>query len=387
MIKVRLIYRNYKPLHKVYESMVTQPPNGVEYLVPPTKSNAQSLVKVYRKIRFLPVVKPLIRQVENLFFLKDQADEPADIYQYLNITGQPPASQPYVVDTEHAAGLISFTTDWRRLDQTKKFLLDPMCKGISCWSEAALGTLKQLMGEDYKLVAKKTHVIYPAMGQLTGLKADYEFIPRGSSGLKLLLVGNQAYLKGIEELLVALGELNKEYGPGKITLYIVSDDAGELVKKYPHKNVKLFAPRFSKQEILQKFFLPADIFIMPTKQETFGMALMDALACGRPVITTDQFACPEIVSDGQDGLLLHLEKPVMDSYLVPGRKAMGSVSKPNLNRQLADEIYKILREILDGRYDLEKMGEAAKEKFVPGSKFSIERRNLKLEQLYKQALK
>ena len=48
----------------------------------------------------------------------------------------------------------------------------------------------------------------------------------------------------------------------------------------------------------------ADLFLIPSEEESFGLAALEALACGVPVIGTSGTGLSEVVDDGQDGYLL-----------------------------------------------------------------------------------
>jgi glycosyltransferase involved in cell wall biosynthesis len=385
-MKVKFIYRNYKPLHMVYQSLIENPPAGVEYIAPSVKNRLRKLHGYYKTLRFFPPTRYLIKVTEQAIFTNRKSNDDADLYHFINMISEEPPSKPFIVDTEHAAGLISFTPDPKRVKKVSAFMQNINCRGVSCWSQAAQRTLSELLGSDYDKIADKVEVIYPALPKLTtDYKPDYSLVPK-SNKLKVLFVGNQAYLKGLDELLSAAQKINHKYSADKIEWHIVTDDGAPIVKKYNLKNARLYPPQFSKKDIINKLYLPSDIFIMPTKEDTFGLAILDAQLCGKPVITTSQFATPELVHDGVDGLLLTLDNAVLDRTLVPNKRDMDSVTKQNFDSQLEDQIVKTLSKILDGQVNLIKMGQKAKHKFEAGQPFSIIKRNKAINQLYKRAL-
>ena len=48
----------------------------------------------------------------------------------------------------------------------------------------------------------------------------------------------------------------------------------------------------------------ADLFLLPSESESFGLAALEAMACGAPVVTSDAGGLPEVVQDGVTGHLL-----------------------------------------------------------------------------------
>jgi glycosyltransferase involved in cell wall biosynthesis len=47
----------------------------------------------------------------------------------------------------------------------------------------------------------------------------------------------------------------------------------------------------------------SDLFLLPSEQESFGLAALEAMACGVPVIASRVGGLPEVVVDGETGFL------------------------------------------------------------------------------------
>ena len=52
-----------------------------------------------------------------------------------------------------------------------------------------------------------------------------------------------------------------------------------------------------------------DVFCLPSRKEGFGAVLIEALACGTPVVATSVGGIPEIVTDGRVGRLVRSRDP------------------------------------------------------------------------------
>jgi len=111
-----------------------------------------------------------------------------------------------------------------------------------------------------------------------------------------------------------------------------------------------------EEEILPSIYNMADVFVLPTRvNEMFGMAAIEAQACGRPVVCSDHGGLPEVVArtsgllfrsgDLQD-LITQLRR-LMDE---PGlRQRLSDAAVPNAKRFAWESITEELAEIYRGK--------------------------------------
>ncbi len=390
-LTVSLVYRNYKPLHSVYVSTVRTPPEGIKVIAPdPNDWLGQNSLpfKMYRKFGRNRLAQKIVKQVDSQLFSKtaSPSGQAADIYHYINIVPEKSPGRPFVVELEHAGALFSFVFDERREQAVKAGLQRDECRAIICSSEAAKKTLTELFGNDYATIRDKVHVVYPAIDR--DIKTFQ--VPPGlgkSKSLRLLFVGNDSYRKGLEEILLALSGLPKPT-KDKVQLTVISSDAGPIINKYPGVKdmVRLLPPRYSKQQIISEFYSKSDILLLLTKQDTFGFAAIDSLSSGVPVIATKQFALPEIITDGQDGILLNLTRSVLDEGVYYSPELAKQVNQSDVDNKLVKELIVALKDLDHDRQKIISMGKRALDKFKPSGRFSVNTRNRQLAKIYRAAV-
>jgi glycosyltransferase involved in cell wall biosynthesis len=121
--------------------------------------------------------------------------------------------------------------------------------------------------------------------------------------LRLLFVGRINQRKGIKYLLEALHLVQSDV---HLTVCGRVVDGLELFNPFAGK-VEV-RPSVSAEELLAAY-RQADLFVFPSVAEGFGQVLLESLACGLPVLSTDRTAAPDLIDEGVDGFVVESRRP------------------------------------------------------------------------------
>ncbi len=119
----------------------------------------------------------------------------------------------------------------------------------------------------------------------------------------VLFVGRVHQSKGLSFLVQAMTRLPR------VRLVIVGKDAGyastvaRLAKEYGVFQRLVLAGSVS-EDMLPAVFQSADVFAMPSEMEGFGLAIVEAMASGLPVVASDRGAIPSLVRNGSTGFVV-----------------------------------------------------------------------------------
>lgn len=117
------------------------------------------------------------------------------------------------------------------------------------------------------------------------------------------------YFKGVGYLIEAMSRLRQtDY---RWRLVVVG--SGELVSEYrdlaDQLNVgsKTIFAGYVRSELLPQYYNLADLAVLPSidASEAFGLTLVEAMACAKPVVATNLPGVRHVVDDGQNGLLVN----------------------------------------------------------------------------------
>ena len=128
----------------------------------------------------------------------------------------------------------------------------------------------------------------------------------------LLWVGRVAPIKGLDTLLDAVARLSTSAGPAR--LLIVGGDADEPMSEHEvflRRRIERLGLRDSvcfvgpqPQDVLPVYYAAADVTVLPSYYESFGMVALEAMACGSPVIASRVGGLVTTVRDGVTGFLV-----------------------------------------------------------------------------------
>lgn len=117
---------------------------------------------------------------------------------------------------------------------------------------------------------------------------------------KLFFVGNLIKRKGADLLPGIIKKLGKGY-----VLHYTSGSG----TKIPHTfNLSNMIPlgKLSEEDLISEYN-KCDALLLPTTLEGFGFSVVEAMACGKPVITSNCSSLPELVTDGENGFLCKID--------------------------------------------------------------------------------
>jgi len=127
-----------------------------------------------------------------------------------------------------------------------------------------------------------------------------------ASDILLLFVGMNFEVKGLDTIIKALAQARGARPEVNIRLLVV----GRGNESKYHKMAQSFevaeAVTFAGTQVdgLERYYRAADMFIMLSKFDTFGMVVLEAMAAGLPVIVSPNVGAKDLVREGINGFIL-----------------------------------------------------------------------------------
>ncbi len=209
---------------------------------------------------------------------------------------------------------------------------------IVTWSEWA----KRGVTDGYDIDAAKVTVVPPGVTPSLWANPDRDRPFDGT--VRILFVGGDLERKGGALLLRAFArlrdELDIEPGAPALELHVVT-----RAEVPPAAGVTVHRGLGPNSPDLIALYHRSDVFCLPTRGDCLPMVLSEAGAAGLPLVSTAVAAIPEIVRDGETGLIIAVDDE--DALL---RALRSLVDSPVLRRHLGDAA----QDLVSRRYDADK---------------------------------
>ena len=144
-----------------------------------------------------------------------------------------------------------------------------------------------------------------------GVNADRFYLDGDSDERYVLFVGRLDYPKGLPDLLEAAKPVVEKHdiefkiagkGPFRERLE-------QQAKRQGIADKVSFIGHVYQEQQLRRLYQNATAFVLPSHYEGLPTVLLEAMACGAPVVATTVGGCPEVIEDGTNGLLVPPKEP------------------------------------------------------------------------------
>lgn len=187
----------------------------------------------------------------------------------------------------------------------------------------------------------------PAMEEKAALRRSLGMTERKIA----LYVGRFTAPKGMDDLLQAVPEIDRDTG-----IYFIGGQPGQEHLKFCEDNrlTNVHFVGFEKKENLLCYYKAADLLILPTHSDVWGLVINEAMACALPVVTTDRcVAGLELIRNGVNGYIVPVKQKAalveaVNAVLKDDAGKMGAAALETIRPYSLENMAKVHMDIFEG---------------------------------------
>jgi N-acetyl-alpha-D-glucosaminyl L-malate synthase BshA len=161
----------------------------------------------------------------------------------------------------------------------------------------------------------------------------------GDASAKVLVhVSNFRPVKRIDYVMAIFDRVRRQV-PSRLLLVGDGPDLPLALRTARELGISHLIHAVGAQEEVQPLLSVSDVFLLPSKEESFGLAALEAMACGVPVVGARIGGVPEVIEHGVSGFL---HDP--DAVDEMAASVMRLLNTPELHRQMAEAACRRVRE-------------------------------------------
>jgi glycosyltransferase involved in cell wall biosynthesis len=360
------------PIHGVVSEICQFPPTGIEYLMlkalPKRPTWIRSSIKAYERMYDL------------------QCCDLAESFMVPLFT-----NRPWILSCGNFQEASAFNIRGLPLPRTARIawvrhlLAKDNCKRVLFWSEAGKNTAFDYGQIRDEALIRKIDVVYPAIRTVPD-----EMIRFNEGEVSLLFTG-EFFRKGGVNVIDAFARAQARF-PG-IRLNLCCDETIDFSTPIPGLRQEYLSKirsnpgiswlgRVSRDRLLTEILPETDVYMLPTYEEVFGFSILEAMAFGIPVISTNVFAIPELLENEVSGYLIDI------SSYHPERFVRGYVVvdlPEDFQEFLTENLYYRICQLVESSELRRRIGLAGLA--TARTKFSFETRNRAMSEIYRSSLR
>lgn len=230
---------------------------------------------------------------------------------------------------------------------------------FSAWGADAVVAVSQAVAD--RVVDGPTRVIYAGLPIPSGnLPALHR---RATSEIVIGTAGRLVELKGIEYLVRAAAALRSEFPALRVEIAGSGPQREKLEEAVVRVGLKEQVRFLGWIDDISSVLPRWDVFVMPSLEEGFPIAALDAMAAGLPVVATSVGGVPELLEDGKSGWLVpsrDVEALASRLHLLIGnpelRRSMGTAGYARVRdhfsaKQMTESFVRLYDELLDETHE------------------------------------
>ncbi|SDN01973.1 N-acetyl-alpha-D-glucosaminyl L-malate synthase BshA [Psychrobacillus sp. OK028] len=178
---------------------------------------------------------------------------------------------------------------------------------------------------------------------------EREYTKKDSGNLKELLgikphekvvihVSNFRKVKHVPDIVNSFKLIHDEV-PSKLLLVGDGPEKHPVMESIKGTSIENDVLFLGKQESLSELYAIADLMLLLSEKESFGLVLLEAMACGVPCIGTNVGGIPEVITNGENGYIVEL-----GDFEKVAEYGLKILQNPTLHKQIVDRSIEIIHD-------------------------------------------
>ncbi|MCZ8532328.1 N-acetyl-alpha-D-glucosaminyl L-malate synthase BshA [Psychrobacillus psychrodurans] len=165
--------------------------------------------------------------------------------------------------------------------------------------------------------------------ELLGIKPDEKVV---------IHVSNFRKVKHIPDIVESFKLIHQDV-PSKLLLVGDGPEKHPIMESIKGTSVEKDVLFLGKQESLSELYAISDLMLLLSEKESFGLVLLEAMACGVPCIGTDVGGIPEVITNGENGYIVEL-----GDWKKVAEYGVEILRNPTLHKQIVDRSFEIIQD-------------------------------------------